>query len=227
MQPGMAQPQTAQPRTVWISGGTGYMGRSLAKTLIARGWKVRILARPGSEKKVPAGAEAVSANALRSETFSGLVGRGETFIHLTGASHPAPWKEREFREIDLVSLRASVEAAESAGVGHFVYVSVAQPAPVMRAYIEVRRECEGLLESAGLRRTILRPWYVLGPGHRWPVALKPVYAALEAIPYTRDSARRLGLVTLGQMTRALAWSVENQPEQVQILDVPDIRRLGQ
>ena len=25
------------------------------------------------------------------------------------------------------------------------------------------------------RTTILRPWYVLGPGHRWPYALKPMY----------------------------------------------------
>src|SRR5215831_3423834 len=50
--------------------------------------------------------------------------------------------------------------------------------------------------------TILRPWYVLGPGHRWPYLLVPVYALLRQIPATRAAAERLGLVTLGQMIAA-------------------------
>ena len=45
----------------------------------------------------------------------------------------------------------------------------------MKAYIEVRKECEAEIQDAGLTATILRPWYVLGPGHRWPVLLKPMY----------------------------------------------------
>lgn len=72
-------------------------------------------------------------------------------------------------------------AAAVDGCDTFVHLTgVAHPAPVMRAYIEVRQECERFLEDLKLTRTILRPWYVLGPGHRWPIALKPVYALLEA-----------------------------------------------
>ena len=135
-------------------------------------------------------------------------------------------EREEFRSIDLVSLRASVEAAKSAGVRHFVYVSVAHPAPAMKAYIRVRQECEVILKTAGLITTMLRPWYVLGPGHRWPIALAPIYALLEAIPSTRDGARRLGLVTLEQLVDALQWAIENPPAESRILDVPAIRLLG-
>ena len=53
----------------------------------------------------------------------------------------------------------------------------------------------------------------------------PVYWVMELIPSTRESARRLGLVTIAQMVRALVWAVENPPDQVRILDVPQIRRL--
>ena len=124
-----------------------------------------------------------------------------------------------------MSLRASAEVAKSAGVAHFVYVSVAQPAPVMQAHIRVRQECEAILKAHGLSATILRPWYVLGPAHRWPAALAPVYGLLEAIPATRDGARRLGLVTLDQMANALLWAVENPPAESRILDVPTIRNI--
>ena len=211
---------------VFLSGGTGYVGRALIAKLIEHRLRVRVLTRAGSEHKVPAGAEIVPGNPLDPDTFASAVSAGDTFVQLTGVSHPAPWKEREFRAIDLVSLSASAAVAKSAGVSHFVYVSVAQPAPVMKAYIRVRQECEGILKTLGLTTTILRPWYILGPGHRWPAMLVPVYHLLEAIPATRDGARRLGLVTLDQMAKTLLWAVEHPPAEPRILDVPAIRGIS-
>jgi uncharacterized protein YbjT (DUF2867 family) len=215
-----------EPRQVFLSGGTGYVGRALTAKLIEHGHKPRVLARAGSEHKVPSGAEVVVGDPLDPATFSSAVSAGDTFVQLTGVAHPAPWKEQAFRAIDLASLNASAAVAKLAGVPHFVYISVAQPAPVMKAYIRVRQEGEWTLKTLGLTTTILRPWYVLGPGHRWPAALKPVYRLLEAIPATRDVARRLGLVTLDQMATALLWAVENPPAETRILDVPAIRRIS-
>ncbi len=116
--------------------------------------------------------------------------------------------------------------ALSAHIAHFVYLSVAQPAPLMQAYVAVRREGEDLIRGTGLTATMLRPWYVLGPGHRWPYLLKPFYAVLSLIPSTRDGARRLGLVTRAQMIGALIRAVENPPQGVRIIDVPQIRSSG-
>jgi uncharacterized protein YbjT (DUF2867 family) len=100
---------------------------------------------------------------------------------------------------------------------------VAHPAPAMKAYWEARAEGEDALRSSGLPATILRPWYVLGPGHRWPYLLRPGYWLLELLPPTRESARRLGLVTLGQMVQALVFAIENPPKTLRILEVPEIR----
>ena len=123
-------------------------------------------------------------------------------MHLVGTPHPSPSKAQQFREMDLPSLRESLAAARKAKACHFIFVSVAHPAPVMRAYIEVRMECEALIRDSGLNSTILRPWYVIGPGHWWPLALKPFYWVGELIPATRERSTRLGLVTLGQMVEA-------------------------
>ena len=109
------------------------------------------------------------------------------------------------------------------GTRHFVYVSVAHPAPIMHEYIAARTEAERAIGEAGLSATILRPWYVLGPGRRWPIALKPIYALMEAIPSTRDSARRLGLVTAGQMIAAMLQAVERPANGVRVVEVPEIR----
>ena len=147
-----------------------------------------------------------------------------TPFHLVGAAHPAPWKGREFAEIDLPSLLESVTAAHRAKVEHFVYVGVAHPAPVMKAYIRVREQCEEILAGSGLNLTVLRLWYVLGPGHRRPVVLKRLYWLGERIPATRDGARRLGLVTLDQMIGALGAAVENPAGDQRVIPVEAIIR---
>jgi uncharacterized protein YbjT (DUF2867 family) len=208
----------------FVTGGTGYLGRPLIARLLERGHAVRALARAGSETRLPSGTQVVTGNALDSASWAGQVAPAETFVHLVGTPRPNPSKAREFREVDLASIRAGITAAERGGVRHFVYVSVAQPAPVMKAYIEVRAEGEALVRASGLDATILRPWYVLGPGHWWPYLLLPMYGILSLVPSTADSARRLGLVTRARMIAALVRAVEEPPRGVRIVEVPEIRR---
>ena len=208
---------------VFVTGGTGYIGSRLIVALVARGHRVRALARAGSAAKLPAGCEPVVGDALAAATYAADVAPADTFVQLVGVPHPSPAKAAQFRSIDLVSALAGIGAASQAGIRHFVYVSVAQPAPVMRAYLAVRAEAEAALRASGLNATILRPWYVLGPGHWWPYALVPGYRLAEAFPPTRELALRLGLVTVAQMVSALVAAVENPASGVRIVDVPAIR----
>jgi uncharacterized protein YbjT (DUF2867 family) len=92
----------------------------------------------------------------------------------------------------------------------------------MKAYIEVRSQCEVMIRDSGMNATILRPWYVLGPGHRWPYALIPFYWLMERFPSTREGALRLGLVTIEQMITALVHAADNPPEGVRVMGVPEI-----
>ncbi len=209
---------------VFVTGGTGYLGRPLIEALTARGLTVVALVRPGSERKLPIGATPIAGDALDAGTFRSAIPRGAVVVHLVGTPHPNPSKAAEFRTVDLASIRATVEASASALVSHLVYVSAAHPAPVMKAYIAARVEVEGLVKASGIPATILRPWYVLGPGHLWPYALIPFYALLRGFPPTRAGAARLGLVTRREMIEALADAVSGRPPRgVRIVEVPEIR----
>ena len=211
-------------RHVFVAGGTGYVGSRLIPRLLARGHRVRALARRGSESKIPKGCEIVFGDALNGSTFASRVAGCDTYLQLVGVSHPSPAKAAQFRAVDLVSAKTSAAAARDAGVAHFVYVSVAQPAPAMKAYVEIRAEAEAYIRSLELPATFLRPWYVLGPGHRWPYLILPGYWIAERLPWTRDAARRLGLVTLAQMVSALVAAVESPAGGTRVVEVPEIRR---
>lgn len=63
-----------EKRSVFIAGGTGYMGQRLIPRLLERGHEVRALVRHGSvrhgsEKKLPAGCTPVFGNALNGASY--------------------------------------------------------------------------------------------------------------------------------------------------------------
>jgi uncharacterized protein YbjT (DUF2867 family) len=213
-------------RYVFVTGATGYLGRPLVERLLERGHAVRALVRPPSAPRLPVRCEPVIGDALDPASYAARIQRGDVFVHLVGVAHPSPAKAPEFRSIDLASTAGATEAARSAGAARFVYVSVAQPAPVMQEYLEARAAGEAKVRESGLSASILRPWYVLGPGHRWPYLLLPFYGVAWLFPRSRESARRLGLIRRATMIRALVRSVESERPGVEVLDVPALRVAG-
>ncbi len=213
-----------QGRDVFVTGGTGYIGTRLIPALLARGHRVRALSRTQSVDRVAAGAVTLIGDALDPRSFVAALGPSDTLVHLVGTPHPGPAKAAEFLRVDLASVQASVTAAREAGIAHFIYISVARPAPVMAAYIAARAAGEQAIADARLTATVLRPWYVIGPGHRWPLLLVPFYALAELVPAWREGARRLGLVTLDQIVRAIVRAVEQPPPSgtIRLVDVEGI-----
>jgi len=212
---------------IFITGGTGYIGSRLVKKILEKKYSVTALVRKGSEHKVPAGAKVVIGNPFDAKTFAEYVPPDSIFIQLLGVSHPSPKKANLFREIDLKSVKASVDAAAQAGVSHFIYISVAMsPSNIMKAYQDVRKEGEEYCLNKKLNCTFIRPWYVLGPGHWWPILLLPFFGIAELIPAWRPKARSKALVTINQILRALVDAVERKPSPLSIMEIKNIRRIG-
>ena len=209
---------------MFVTGGTGYLGKRLIPALLKGGHQIQVLVRAGSEGKLAPGCSAVVGNALDADSYAQQVLPSDTLVQLVGTPKPNPRKAQQFRDVDFTSGMAAVAAAKQAGVRHLVYVSVAHPAPMMQAYIQPRVEVEGAIHSNGLNATILRPWYVLGPGHRWPYLILPGYWIMGLFPSKREAVQRLGLVTLKQMIAALVDAVENPAQGIKTVEVPDIRR---
>jgi uncharacterized protein YbjT (DUF2867 family) len=214
-------------QTVFITGATGYIGKRITKQLLQRGHKVIALVRKGSEPKVPAGAEMVIANPFDATTFQSSIPKGSMFIQLLGVPHPSPKKAKQFREIDLQSVKASADGAAASGASHFIYISVTtSPSKIMAAYQAVRSEGEEYCRSKNLSCTFIRPWYVLGPGHYWPILLLPFYGLAEIVPSWRKQARSKALVTIHQVIQTLLNAVEAEPAPLRIIEIRGIRKQG-
>lgn len=214
-------------QTVFITGGTGYIGSRLIKALLAtEDYHIKTLIRKGSENKLPKGCEIIYADALDADTYKNNIAPATIFVHLIGVAHPSPAKAEQFRKIDLVSVQQAAKAAATAGTKHFIYLSVAMyPTKIMKDYQAVRTEGESILLQQHFTCSFIRPWYVLGPGHWWPLLLKPFYWLATFIPSKREAAKQLGTVTIKQMIETIVYAIKNLPPGNTIYDVSKIKTL--
>lgn len=210
---------------VFVAGGTGYIGKRLIRILLNEGYDVTALVREESIKKLPDRCKAVIGSPFDSKSYVSAMPADCIFVHLVGVSHPGPKKKLLFYSVDLASLKVSVEAAKQAHVKHFIYVSVAQhPTKVMADYQEARRQGEETVLTSGLTSTFIRPWYVVGPGHYWPMLFQPMFKLMEIIPSTSVQAKALALVSLRKMLLTLRNTVVNTPKEINnIVEVQDIK----
>src|ERR1700757_3867566 len=100
--------------SIFVTGGTGYMGQRLIPFLASRGHKVTTVMRPGSAP--PPQATAITADPLLYGSYTNAIPPADTFVHLIGTPHPSPAKAKQFREVDLVSVQVAIEAACQANV---------------------------------------------------------------------------------------------------------------
>lgn len=214
-------------KPIFITGGTGYMGKRLITLLLQKGYTVKALVRDGSQQKLPAGCNYVTGNPFDGGSFVLAIPPNAVFIQLLGVPHPSPKKKALFKTIDLASAKAAANAAKAAGAAHFIYVSVAQmPTSIMHDFQQCRAQGEAYIRATEMPATFIRPWYVTGPGHYWPLLFLPLFKILELIPATSKKAKALRLVSLRQMLKALLYAVENPPKTgVNIIEIEQIRKM--
>ena len=211
---------------IFITGSSGYIGSRLIKTLLDDGgYRVHALVRRGSEDKLPAGCNIIYGNALDANSYKNGIPKGAVFIHLVGVPHPSPAKKDLFKSIDRVSIREAVNAASDRQVSHFIYLSVSQyPSAIMNNFQLTRAAGEALLEQSGIPSSIIRPWYVMGPGRWWPVLLKPFFWLASLNSSWVAKAKHFDTVTIQQMISTLMVAIKKTPAHIKYYEIEDIRQ---
>lgn len=110
---------------ILVTGATGFVGSVVARQLVARGDSVRVLARPGSDRRNLEGLDArVVEGDLRNRASLELALRGvEGLFHVAADYRLWAREPRELYQSNVEGTRQLLEAALAAGVGRIVYTS--------------------------------------------------------------------------------------------------------
>ena len=155
----MTPSTTPDHRTVVVCGATGYLGRHVVRALHDDGWRVRALARDASRLGDAAEYcdEVVVGHPTDPPTLDRLFDGADAAFSSIGVRS---FKRRPtFREVDEAVNLNLVEAAEQAGVGRFVFVSVLHANRLRDAspLLEARERVVDRLRNGPMTTTIIRP----------------------------------------------------------------------
>jgi UDP-glucose 4-epimerase len=113
-------------KTVLVTGGLGFLGGRIALHLAGHGLKVRLTSRRAETPSWAAGMELVSADFSTENDFSALCRDVDGVVHLAArnAAQCADDPELAIR-VNVTGTRKLIDAAGSAAVRRFIYVSTA------------------------------------------------------------------------------------------------------
>ncbi len=162
-----------------LTGATGLVGTPLLRRLVAARAPVRCLVR--DPKRL--GPERVRVQIALGDltdppSFRNALRGVRTVVHLAGAVRDQPAGSIE--ELNGIATWRMVQAAERAGVEHFIYLSALGASAHNRTrYLRAKALAEQAVAASGLRHTIIAPSLTYAPGDRWTtlvsrVALGPV-----------------------------------------------------
>jgi len=161
-------------KTVALAGGSGFIGRAIARRILASGeTRVRVLTRNPEEARAQLDlprVEFIRADIGQPASLKDAL-RGATTIvdaiQFDGYPVENPRRGLTFERIDYGGAVALIDAAKQAGVQQFIYISGAaadenSTHPGFRA----KGRAERAIRESGLTYTIFRPSLVYGPEDR-------------------------------------------------------------
>ncbi len=183
-----------------VTGGTGFLGRTVVARLRADGWRVRQLVR--TPRAAPG--ELVEGSLADEDALRRLVAGADVVVHMAALTHCRDAKG--FRLVNVGGARNLGKAIRVAAPAARVVAvsSLAAREPTLSPYAATKAAGEvALLESArAASSVVLRPCALYGPGDR---ASLPVFRAamLPLVPVPRRPRARMALLHVEDAGRAV------------------------
>ena len=149
---------------IFVTGGSGFVGRRLLKALPALGRPIYALQRVAVRDEIR-GVQPVIGDLLEPRTYAPALSQCRTVLHLAASTGRAA--AAEHMRANAEGTARLVGAAKDAGVTEFLFVSsIAAAFPDTRGYpyAIAKRAAEESVRASGLPFLIVRPTMILGPG---------------------------------------------------------------
>lgn len=215
---------------ILVAGGSGFIGRVLVRRLVAGGADVAVMTAHPDRSRTRI--ESLHANVVRGdiqhpESLPGAVEGADVVVQaLTFPSFPVekPSKGWTFEGFEHVGTERLVNAARTAGVKRFVFVSGVNVAPdAEKVWHRAKWGGEQAIIATGIPATIIRPSWVYGPEDRALNRFVTFARSSPFVPVIGDGSQRINPVFVDDVAAVLAQATAlDGPTGIYEIGGPDI-----
>ena len=215
---------------VFVTGATGFVGRTVIQALRAEGYVVRCLVRRGSERDLR-GVEAierVEGDVLSRQTLEEGMAGCDAVVHLVGIIREHVPTNTTFYRVHVQGTGNVVAAAASVGVRRYIHMSALGAREGARSrYHQTKWAAEEAVHACSLPWTIVRPSVIYGRGDGFVSLLVWVVRRLPVVPLIVGG--RLQPVPVEQVAQGVARALSRPSAVKQTYEVggPDRVTLGE
>jgi uncharacterized protein YbjT (DUF2867 family) len=198
------------------AGGTGFVGKAVIRALLAQGFLVRCLVRPGSEHNLKGfeSIDRVPGDVLQPDGLTASVEGCSALVHLVGIIREQRGRGVTFERLHIQATRNMLQLARAAGIKRFAQMSALGTRPGARArYHRTKWEAEEAVRASDLEWTILRPSIIFGRGDAFMSVLGRAVKRLPVMPVLGDGRYRLQPIAVEQVAEGFVRTLR-MPESV-------------
>ena len=196
---------------VAITGGTGFIGRHLARDLVSRGHEVILIAR-GQYKRNTQPVEGASLLGLDTNDTDHLTRAFDgcdAVVHCAGTS--VEDSRQTFYRLHVEGTRSAVIASENARVKKFVLVSYLNVRPNVKSeYHTTKWQAEEIVRASKLNFTILKAGLVYGPGDHLLNNLSNLFRKIPVFAAVGWKEKTVRLVAVEDLVEVIRASLEEE-----------------
>jgi NADH dehydrogenase len=207
---------------VFVTGGTGFVGKHIVRALLAQGFLVRCLVRPGSEQDLKGfeSIDRVPGDVLKLDRLAPSVEGCSALIHLVGIIRENPGRGITFDRLHAQATRDVLALARAAGVKRYVQMSALGCRPDARSrYHRTKWEAEEAIRATDLEWTIFRPSIIFGRGDAFVSMLGGMVKRLPVVPVLGAGRYRLQPIPVEQVAEGFARALRARASVRQTYEV--------
>lgn len=196
---------------VFVTGGTGFVGRQVLQRLSAAGHQTVCLVRPGSEGKLPRlpGLTTRFGDVTDPASLIGALAGCQAVIHLVGILRELPARKVTFERLHPQATAHLVRAAEAQGVPRFLHMSAnGARQKGSTAYYRTKWQAEQVVRDSALRWTIFRPSLIFGAEDQFCTMLAKQIRRLPLVPVIGDGNYRLAPVAVDDVAAGFVRALQ-------------------